>query len=165
MITLGSALFWFMAFLVMHYVIIKPFMQLNDKIEWVSHFNKLSNREQKFYTSYWHGIFHAIVSTFFALYCFVYADGTPGTNWLTDSYYKLHMFDVQRYAQHISIGFLINRICFNLIFDKFSEVAGDILHLQMCAMGIYVGGFFGSISQLTWLTSLSMIFTGVKELL
>ena len=122
MLTAASALYWFLAFIVMHYVMIKPFMQYFGKTEWVSHFNQLSDREQKFYTSFWHGIYHAVLSTFFAAYCFVYADGTPGTTWFSDSYYKLHMFEVQKYSLILSIGYF----CYDFAFCLLTAEAGGL---------------------------------------
>jgi len=35
----------------------------------------------------------------------------------------------------------------------------------MCVFGVIVGGFFGSLSQLTWIISLSTICTSIKNLL
>ena len=77
------------------------------------------------------------------------------------------MFDVQKYAQLVSIGYLLNRICFNAAtsIDKFQEVGADFIHLSMCVLGVIVGGFFGSLSQLTWIISLSTIFTSIKSLI
>lgn len=110
---------------------------------------------------------HAFYSLTLSLFCLVYADGKPGTTWLHDNFYKLQMFDVQKYAQLVSIGYLVNRICFNAAtsVEKFGEVGADFLHLTMCVFGVIVGGFFGSLSQLTWIISLSTIFTSIKNLL
>lgn len=46
----------------------------------------------------WCDIMHAFYSLTLALFCLVYADGKPGTTWLHDNFYKLQMFDVQKYA-------------------------------------------------------------------
>ena len=37
---------------------------------------------------------HAFMSLFLAAFCLVYADGQPGTTWIHDNYYKLHMFEL-----------------------------------------------------------------------
>jgi len=63
--------FWYVFYLVLHFVIIKPFMTARkDK-----HFLAMSKKEQMFYTTYYHGIAHAILSSCLSLYCFAFADG------------------------------------------------------------------------------------------
>jgi hypothetical protein len=49
------------------------------------------------------------------LYCFIYADGVAGTTWFHCNFYKLNMFDVQKYCHMISIGYLIYDLIFCLI--------------------------------------------------
>lgn len=59
------------------------------------------------YASHWHGIAHALFSGLAAAWCFHYADGQPHTTWWLDNYFKLTMFDVQKYLSLVSVGFLV----------------------------------------------------------
>jgi len=79
------------------------------KKQWPStqHYFARSSKEKYFYSAYWCAIIHAIVSSTLSIYGFIYADGTPNTTWFHCNYYKLHMFDMQLYANILSIGYLI----------------------------------------------------------
>ena len=96
-----SALIWWMCFVIIHFVIVKPLMQSVRGVkgyEWTETFYKMSAKKQAYYSSYYHGVLHGVVSGLLSLYCLLYADGVPGTTWLHCSHFKLHMFDLQKYA-------------------------------------------------------------------
>lgn len=56
------------------------------------------------------GAVHGLVAAIGALLCFFYADGKPGTTWHHCNYFKLHMFDSQKYLLSITLGYQINRL-------------------------------------------------------
>ena len=92
---LVAILFWFIMYIFLHYAIITPFMTVfRYRFKWIEPFHKLSEREKRYYSSYWHATLHAIISTFLSIYCFIYADGVAGTTWFHCNFYKLNMFDV-----------------------------------------------------------------------
>lgn len=93
--TLFWALFWFFVFLTLHYVLIPGFMN-PKKSTWpsVEHWANMTPQKKKWYTSYLHGIVHAIFSLIGAYYCLFYADGKPGTTYFTSEEYKYTMFDI-----------------------------------------------------------------------
>ena len=76
------------------------------------HVLALSKRDQWYYTSYVHSSVHAIFGVMAATYGFIYADGQPGTTWFHCNYYKLHMFDAQKYLSMISMGFFVQDFIF-----------------------------------------------------
>ena len=79
--------FWFVMFLFLHFVIIKPFFSaLKGSFAWADAFDKLSWNKKCYFTSYVHGIVHAILSAFLGFYCVAYADGKPGTTWFDGEY-------------------------------------------------------------------------------
>lgn len=98
-IVLG-VLVWFVVFLILHYVICKNFVRCPQYL-------KFTEKEKMWYASHWHGIVHALFSGFASIWCFHYADGQPHTTWWLDNYFKLTMFDVQKYLNLFSVAFLI----------------------------------------------------------
>ena len=74
----------------------------------------LSKSEQWYYASYFHGTIHAIFGVIGAIYGFLYADGQFGTTWFHCNYYKLHMFDCQKYLSVISLGYFTQDFVFCL---------------------------------------------------
>jgi hypothetical protein len=72
----------------------------------------LSARDRIYYASYYHGIVHAIFSTIGALYALVYADGQPGTTWFHCPHYHMTMFDVQKYLNLMTVGYLLQDLVF-----------------------------------------------------
>ena len=72
------------------------------------HFLGMTHKEQMFYTTHYHGIAHAIISSLLSIYCFAFADGQPNTTWFHCNFYKLHMFEIQKFCQLFSIGYLIH---------------------------------------------------------
>lgn len=109
--------YWLVCYLVIHYLMVVPFMncQRGKKgYEWVEHWHTMSSKDRRFYTSYIHAIWHAFISTLLAVYCFLYADGQPGTTWFHCNFYKLHMFDVQKYCHVVSIAYIFYDFIFCL---------------------------------------------------
>jgi len=111
-IALVSFFVWFLVFVVIHYVFVMPFMSANKHREWVKPFLDLKPHQQRFYSSYIHGIIHAALSSFLAFVCFFYADGKPHTNWFNDNYYKLHCFDMQKHCMFVTVGYFAYDIIF-----------------------------------------------------
>lgn len=86
---------WFFVFVILHYALIPVFLNAKAK-SWpsVEHWKSMTTKEKMWYTSYMHGIVHAIFSTYGSFYCFFYADGKPGTSYFTDYEYRHTMFDL-----------------------------------------------------------------------
>ena len=80
--------------------------------KWTEPFHQMTNLEKLEYTGHHHGMLHALVSCLGAVYGFVYADGVEGTTWFHCNYYKLHMFDVQKYLNMLTAGYF----CFDILF-------------------------------------------------
>jgi len=108
MTVFASAFIWLIVFLVLHYVLLKPLMSAFGS----KHYQHLTEREKMYYASYYHGIVHANVSACLSLYCFIYADGQPHTTWFICNFYKLHMFDIQKYFHTFSLGYLFYDLVF-----------------------------------------------------
>ena len=72
----------------------------------------MTEKEKMYYASYFHGSIHALFSAAGSAYCFVYADGQYNTSWFHCNFYKLHMFDVQKYFVCISIGYFVFDVIF-----------------------------------------------------
>lgn len=89
-----SAFIWFIIFLIIHYLLVVPFMKCFRKVfPSTEYFHKMSTAEQLNYTGYYHGIAHAGFSSMGAIYGFIYADGQMNTTWFHCNFYKLNMFD------------------------------------------------------------------------
>ena len=59
------------------------------------------------YATQVHSMLFGIVAFIGSVYCFLYADGVPETTWFHCNFYKLHMFDSQKYFNSIAIGYFI----------------------------------------------------------
>jgi len=107
--------FWFFVYLVLHYVLIPGFLASKAK-SWpsVEHWVKMNPQQKKWYTSYLHGIVHALISAAGSYYCLFYADGKPGTTYFTSEEYKYTMFDIQKYLHTFSLGYIIYDLFFCL---------------------------------------------------
>lgn len=107
-----SAIFWHIQLIVLHHVlhitlrVLKFCMPTNETVL------TMSARDRWYYTSYFHGTIHAFFGIFAAFYGFVYADGQFGTTWFHCNFYKLQMFDVQKYLSMISIGWFLQDFIF-----------------------------------------------------
>ena len=67
-------LFWGAIFKII-YIIIKNFMNKRKNKQWVKPFHEASKNVKIIYCAYILAIIHALVSTFGAYYCLIYADG------------------------------------------------------------------------------------------
>lgn len=74
-------------------------------------YTNLSSGEQTFYSSYYHGLLHATISVAGAFYGFVYADGVAHTTWFHDNWYKLNMFDIQKFLNIFTLGYYAFFFC------------------------------------------------------
>ena len=103
------------------------------------------------YTGHHHGMIHAFISCAGAVYGFIYADGVEGTTWFHCNWYKLNMFDVQKYLNMVTAGYYAFEILFlllvserrknwkTLLFHHVNSLTGNLL-------GVYLDGFLGSVS-------------------
>ena len=108
-----SVFFWAAVFLVLHYLIVLPLMSsLRKSFPSTRYFLEMSAKDKMWYTSHIHGSVHAIISMMGSIYCFIYADGQQGTTWFHCNYYKLHTFDIQRYLNTVSAGYLVYDVIF-----------------------------------------------------
>jgi uncharacterized membrane protein len=81
------------------------------------------------------------------------------------------MFDSQKYLATVSMGYLLE----DLIFCALTVEKNDGLMIQTyihhvvgitgAGLGIYIGGFLGSISQLTTFTEISTVFVNFRTIL
>ena len=73
-----------------------------------------SKADQAYYIAYIHSSVHAVFSVIGAVYGLLYADGQHGTTWFHCNYYKLNMFDSQKYFSMASLGFFAQDFFFVL---------------------------------------------------
>ena len=88
--------------------VIKPFVYCCKKrIPILRHYNELTDGQKMVYigqvTSLFHSLF-SIVTTFFG---FFYADGERDTTWFHCNFYKLNMFDSQKFIVTAHAGYYI----------------------------------------------------------
>jgi hypothetical protein len=111
MITLGvSLLIWAALFSSMHLFVVKSLMYtkaIQKSFPSTTFYKNLSKNDQCNYTSYIIGIIHSMIAFVGAVWCFFYADGEVGTTWYHCNYFKMHMFDVQKYLHTFSGGYLL----------------------------------------------------------
>ena len=123
-----------------------------------------------FTASNFHGTIHALFSGTAAILCLFYADGKPYTTWFHCNFYKLHMFDIQKYFVCVSMGYFIQDFiqCIRNA-EKGSANYQMILHhgisLIACLLSIYTGGFVGSVCQLSFLTEFSTPFVNMRQMI
>lgn len=100
MVVITSILFWHFMHMACHFMVFRPFLNTEKYL--------IMNEGEKYYhVSNLNGSIHAWLSGIGAIYCLVYADGQAHTTWFICNFYKLHMFDVQKYLVCISLGFII----------------------------------------------------------
>ena len=80
------------------------------------------------------------------------------------------MFNIQKYADMMTIGYLVQDAIFCTIYGKMDAALMQtyihhLLGIGGCVTATYVGGFFGSISQLTIITELSTPFVNLRWIL
>jgi len=91
---------------------------------WAQKYNTLTNYERITFTSYTHAIIHANLAAFGAAYAYVYADGKPGTCYFYNEEYQHTMYDVQKYFNAMTGGYLMYDIVFcTIVFEKDSVMA------------------------------------------
>ena len=110
----GSAVVWGVFFLTLHFLVVTPLMSLLRSQKWTKPFHEMNFKQKLYYTSYIHAIVHALVSSAGSIYGFLYADGVRDTTWFHCNLYKLTMFDVQKYFNTISMGYLLQDLVFCL---------------------------------------------------
>ena len=140
----ASFVFYFIIFVVLFHIL--QFL-IKDKF-----YLDMSLSQKILYTSYYHATIHAAISMLGSLYCFVYADGQPGTSWFHDDSYRFKMFDIQKFLNISSLGYFsfdFGLLCYT--FEKFdAQTSQNFVHHVTGAGGIIfgnsIGGILGSIS-------------------
>jgi len=95
---------------------------------------------------------HGYLSMMGGFYCFVYADGEAHTTWFHSNYYKLTMFDVQKWLNLHTAGYLVmdlGIVLFSLEKGNWGSFQTYMHHVVGTAgviMGNHIGGMLGSIS-------------------
>lgn len=168
--TAAIALFWLACFLFLHFLVFKPFFAMFRTLDWIEPVYQLNWKKQAYYTSFWHSIVHAAVSGLLGVYCLAYADGKPGTTWLDTPEYQMTMYDIQKYSQLVSIGYLIYDLFFCIICSEESDSMADtyahhFFAIAGASQACYIGGFLGSTCQLTWITEGSTPFVNLRTIL
>ena len=102
-----SIIFWFVTFYIVHYAIVSPLMKSLQRNSCTEYYFAMSPKQKLYYSSYYHGILHGVISFCGATYCFLYADGEPETTWFRCDWFKLNMFDLQKFLNMFSAGYLI----------------------------------------------------------
>lgn len=109
-----SAVYWQIQLMLLHRVVqftlraFRTCFPSNDNVL------TLPKRDQLKYTSYVHSSIHALFAIIGALYGLIYSDGQFGTTWFHCNFYKLNMFDIQKYFSMVSIGWYIQDFLFCL---------------------------------------------------
>lgn len=101
-----SLILWTISFYFIHFLVVQPVMKASRN-SYTEYYHAMSPKGKLYYSSYYLGIFHALISFVGSVYCFIYADGEPETTWFHCNWYKLNMFDVQKYFNMLSIGYLL----------------------------------------------------------
>jgi len=147
----------------LHFTIHLVLKKFRKRVPHFDHVNRLSHRDKLYYTSYYQGLIHAVYGTVHATYGFLYADGQQGTTWFHCYFYKLHMFDIQKYLSMISVGYVIQDFIFCIwTTDKFDGLTVQLyVHHLIILFGngiaVWIGGFVGSLSQITFIVELPNI--------
>jgi len=86
-------------------------MKLNRKkgsqINYTEYFHIMSPKQKMLYTSNIHHVLFGLVAFTGAVYGFLYADGVPDTTWFHCNFYKINMFDFQKYMNMVAVGYFI----------------------------------------------------------
>lgn len=131
----------------------------------------MSNNERWKYSSLYHGTIHSFFAVLAAIFGFIYADGQYGTTWFHCNYYKLNMFDSQKYLLMISMGYMLQNfvMCLRTSTSLDTPTLQLFLHHLLCISGtllaLYLGGFFGSCSQVTFIVEASTVFVNLRQIL
>jgi hypothetical protein len=91
---------WTSLYLIVHNFLVLPFNKKSKE------FMALSKNQKLYYTSNISGIYHGLFAFTGAVYCFFYADGVAGTTWAHCNFFKLTMFDIQKYLAVISSAWM-----------------------------------------------------------
>jgi hypothetical protein len=92
--------FWTVLYFFVHNFLVLPINKRSKE------FRALSKSQKLYYTTYIHGIYHGLFAFTGAIYCFLYADGVAGTTWAHCNFFKLTMFDLQKYLGVISSAWM-----------------------------------------------------------
>lgn len=166
----ASAFMWFIVFLICKNGTHAYMVANRKKYTWVEPYFAMTPQQVKTYISYIHAIVHAAFSVAGAVYGALYADGNPGTTWFNDHKYANTLWDIQKYLNLVSIGYLIyDGIFCMVVFDTDALMMQTYMHHVAGIMGnsfsILLDDGFGSIAQLTFITEFSTFFVNARFLL
>ena len=88
---------------------------------------------------------HCIIASLGATYSVLFADGVPNTTWFICDYFKLHMFDIQKYLMTLSLSYYLFSLTLNLIRVHYLNLALSIVQIALVLLGLRVEGLFGNI--------------------
>ena len=113
---------------------------------------------------------HALFSMITTFFGFFYADGERDTTWFHCNFYKMHMFDSQKYIITAHAGYYFFDLLLLLHNRKIDPNYQDmtihrVLAIVQCGLAIRVQGFLGSLTQLTFLTETATPFVVFRSLL
>lgn len=91
---------WAALYFIVHKFFVLPFNKKSRD------FQALGKNQKLYYTTYISGIIHGLFAFSGALYCFFYADGVTGTTWAHCNFFKLTMFDLQKYLGVVSSAWM-----------------------------------------------------------
>ena len=78
-----------------------------SQINYTEYFHILAPKQKMLYTSNLHHMIFGMVAFWGAVYCFLYADGVTDTTWFHCNFYKINMFDSQKYMNMVAVGYFI----------------------------------------------------------
>ena len=104
-----SIIFWTSLFFTLHNMVISPMMKSKGYTEYFrsAPLFKMSPKQKMYYSSYFLGILHSVIAFLGAVYCFIYADGEKETTLFHCNWYKINMFDIQKFFNVFTIGYLL----------------------------------------------------------
>ena len=103
-----ASMFWASMFFVVHLSMVTPFMysrEMQQRFRSIRFFKDMFYLDQWYYSSYLVAIIHAVFAFSAAIWSFFYADGEKGTTWNHCNYFRLNMFDIQKYLHVFSGSF------------------------------------------------------------
>ena len=93
-LTAFSMAFFFIMFLILHYVLIKGFMEYFKQTKWAQKYLTLNKYDSFTFTSYIHSMVHAGIVVIAGIYGFLYANGEPNSVYFYNEEYQSKMFDI-----------------------------------------------------------------------
>lgn len=130
---------------------------------------KLSEKSQRYQSLKLVGVVHSCFAAFGAVFCFFYADGQPNTTWVHCNYFKLHLFDIQKYLLCVTLGYHIQNLL--SVWQLADQDHGGLRMVISLAsiiqiiVALHVAGFMGTLAQIMLISQLTVPFVTIKNLL